>query len=214
MHDEISNMHRIEIGALGLTIGSIPIIGGFLAGWWLSIPFVPESQIFLWAMLGLGFGGLIDVVFLRSWLRRAYSIAPLVWISIYLFYSVCFFGFFMGVPIFNMVLSVPAGFFVGARLARSGVTLLLVQKTALRLSMFTTSVLTLACVASAYLALADPHTGANLEGMLGLSFPVTVPMIIGLILVGGFLILAIQWRFTNKSVEWTYRYFARVANPQ
>jgi len=30
-----------------------------------------------------------------------------------LFYSVGMFGFFMGVPVFNVILAVPAGVFVG-----------------------------------------------------------------------------------------------------
>jgi hypothetical protein len=111
-----------------------------------------------------------------------------------------------GVPIFNVGLAVPAGFFVGAYLVHQRAELQQVQKAARRSSMVTTFILALVCAASAIIALSDPYTAGNLEGMLGLRFPVTMPMIAGIILVGGVSILALQWWITRKSVELTYRY--------
>jgi hypothetical protein len=71
--------------------------------------------------------------------------------------------------------------------------------------MVTTCILALVCGASATVALIDPYTADNLEGMLGLSFHVTMPMIVGIILIGGSLLLVMQWWLTKKSVELTYR---------
>jgi hypothetical protein len=76
-------MKRIEILVIGILFGAVPIIICFLAGWWISIPFVPEHRIFIFALTGFLAGVLIDVIFLKSWIRHAYSMKPLVWMAVY-----------------------------------------------------------------------------------------------------------------------------------
>lgn len=207
-------MRRIERVAIGFLWGAVPIISGFLAGWWISIPLVPESRIVLCAVAGLLAGVLVDALFLKAWIRRAYSMKPLVWMAVYLFYSFGLFGFFMGVPVFNVILALPAGCFVGGWLA-SGAADSTRRKQATRLSAaFTTSVLALVCVASASIALVSPSTASDLQGMLALPFRVTTAMIIGIILGGGTIILILQWWLTCRSVELSYRYLVARAGPQ
>ncbi|HNX92041.1 MAG TPA: hypothetical protein PKI17_00845 [Syntrophomonas sp.] len=58
---------------MGIVLGVIHVILLFVAGWWISIPFVSESSIFTWALAGLLSGLLIDLLFLRRWMRRAFS---------------------------------------------------------------------------------------------------------------------------------------------
>lgn len=206
-------MRRIEIAAIGVLFGAVPIIAGFLAGWWISIPLVCESWVPLCALAGLLVGASVDAVFLKTWVRRAYSMRPSVWMAVYLFYSIGMFGFFVGVPVFNVVLALPAGLFVGGRLAYSGADSTAMKAAARRSAMFTTGVLGVVCAASAFIALASPSTASDLQGMLGLSFRVTRPMIIGLILSGGLSMLALQWWLTCRAAERTYRYLTASANP-
>jgi hypothetical protein len=200
-------MRRIEIAVIGVLFGAVPIITGFLAGWWISIPLVAESRIFLCALAGLLVGVAVDAIFLKAWIRRAYSMKPLVWMAIYLFYSVWMFGSFMGVPVFNVALALPAGFVVGGWLAHGGADSTRVKRAARRSAVFTTSVLALVCAASASIALASPFTASDLQGMLGLPFRVTTAMIVSVILGGGIFILALQWWLTCKCVELTHRYY-------
>jgi hypothetical protein len=205
-------VRRIETVVVGLIFGAIPVIAGFLAGWWLGVLLVPDPLIPVGALTGLVAGILIDVAFLRRWIERAYWLPPAVWVGIYLFYSVGLFGMFMGVPVFNVGLALPAGFFIGACLVHQNAQRQQVQQAARRSSTVTTCVMALVCTASAVVALSDPYTAGSLEGMLGLGFSVTVPMIVGLILVGGGFLLVMQWWLTKTSVELTYRYFARKAD--
>lgn len=200
-------MRRIENAAIGIVFGAVPVIACFLAGWWMSIPLVPESRIFRCALAGLLLGILVDLIFLRSWVRRAYSMKTWVWKAVYLFYSVGVFGFFMGVPVFNVILALPAGVFVGRWLAHSGADGSHMQKAARRVAVFTASVLGLVCIGSGSIALTSRSTASDLRGMLGLQFQVTPVMIVGLILGGGTMILALNWWLTIKSVERAYGYF-------
>jgi hypothetical protein len=200
-------MRRIENAAIGIVFGAVPVIAFFLAGWWISIPLVPESRIFLGALAGLFLAIFVDVMFLRGWVRRAYSMKTWVWQAVYLFYSVGMFGFFMGVPVFNVILGLPAGVFVGRWLAHSGADSTHMQKVAREVAVFTASILGLVCIASGSIALANRSTASDLQSMLGLPFHVTPVMIIGLILGGGTMILALDWWLTIKSVERAYGYF-------
>jgi hypothetical protein len=204
---ETHTMRRVENAVIGITLGAVPIIACFLVAWWGSIPLVPESRIFQCALAGLLLGILVDVIFLRGWVRRAFSVKTWVWKAVYVFYSIGMFGFFMGVPVFNVVLALPAGVFVGRWLAHSGADSTRMQKAARQAAVFTTGILGLVCIISASIALAARSTASDLQGMLGLPFQITPAMIIGIILGGGTVILALDWWLTVKSVERAYGYF-------
>jgi len=205
-------MQRIENAAIGIVLGTVPVMACFLAGWWISIPLVPEYRIWQVAVAGVLLGILVDVVFLGGWVRRAYSTQPWVWKAVYLFYSVGMFGMFMGVPVFNVVMALPAGVFVGRWLAHNGSDSTHMQKVARQAAVFTASTLGLVCIASGAIALVNRSTGSDLQGMLGLQFQVTPVMIVGVILGGGMMLLALSWWLTVKSVERAYGYFVAHSN--
>ena len=199
-------MQKVEKVIIGIVIGAVPVIACFLAGWWISIPLVSEARIFQYALTGLLLGTLIDVIFLRNWVRHAYTMKLWVWMGIYGFYSIGMFGFFMGFPVFHVMLALPAGVFVGRWLTHRSVDPARMRKTTQQTAVFTTSILGLVCIASASIALLDPSVAFDLQGMLGLPFPVTPVMILVIILSGGTLLLAIGWWLTVESVKRVYQF--------
>ena len=205
-HPEVKTL-RVLWGLCGWGfLGAVPVILGSLAGWWGSIPFVPENRIFMWALVGLTSGLLVDVIFLKKWVKDVYTIPNLVWMGIYIFYSVGVFGFFMAVPVFNLCLAIPAGLLVGGKLAHEKPGGAEKKRFTSRTALFTTAVLVLACTASATIALLDPYTAANLQGMFGLTFSVTRLMLVGLIVVGGVGLLAVNWWVVTRVVNLTYQF--------
>jgi hypothetical protein len=124
----------------------------------------------------------------------------------FLFYSVGLFGFFMGVPVFNLGLAIPAGFILGSRLVARQADETELRFATRNVARFTTGVLALICGASAFIALTDPYTASGLQGMFGLPFEVTQNMIIGLIVVGGFSLLIFNWLLTSISIRFTYNF--------
>ena len=198
---------KLERYARSLILAPVMPLAGLLGGWWSAYALLPERWIPFAMLAGLLAGILADVVLLKGLLDRRFS--WLFWAAVYLFYSIGIFGFFMGVPVFNAALTVPAGFVVGSRLAAENADRQQVLKTARRSAWFTTGVLALVCSASAILALADPYTASGLRGMFGLGFEVTQGMIVGLILVGGAALLAGCWGLTVVMVRGTYRWLQR-----
>jgi hypothetical protein len=131
------------------------------------------------------------------------------WMIIFLFYTVGVFGFFMGLPVFNALLAVPAGWVIGARLASENADMAQVRKMTRGAIWFTTGILFLVCAASAFFALVSSSTPSDLQGMLGLGFEVTQAMIVGLIVIGGVLILAFNAALTAASVRFTHSFLTR-----
>lgn len=185
-------------------LGAFPPLAGLLIGWWGTFPVLPERGVAIAALVGLATGLILDALFLRRAVERV-LISPLwMWAALYIFYAVGLFGVFMAVPVPIVLLGIPAGLAFAGRLAAAGATRALVLREARRAASFTTAVLALACSASAALALSDPYTAGNLEGMLRLPFRVTPAMILALILIGGAGLLMVQWILTWAAVRWAH----------
>jgi hypothetical protein len=202
-------IHKFEKLVLALVLGLIaPVIG--LMGFWGGAYYrLAERMIPYAALGGLLLGLLVDLFVLRSALRRAHQLDLKLWMAIYLFYSAGVFGLFMGVPVPNAFLALPAGFIIGGRLAWEAADGARVRAMAQRTAWFTTGVLALICIASAFIALMSPSTAYDLKGMLGLGFEVTGGMIVALILVGGAALLAFGWALTLISVRFSYTFLQR-----
>ena len=199
---------KLERFALAVLIAPLAPIALLLAGWWLAFDRLPEAWIPWGALSGLALGLLADLLFLKKLLARAERLSLAFWLVVLLFYAVGSFGFFMGVPVFNAVLAIPAGFVDGGRLARRTADGTGVRSAALRTCLLTTGLMALTCAASASFALLSPSTPGDLRGMLGLGFAITPAMLWGVVLVGGAGLLAVNWVLTALSVRLTYRWLS------
>jgi len=199
---------KLEQIVLALLIAPSAPIALLLLAWWGAYTWLPEACIPACALGGVLLGLLVDAAFLKRWMAAAPHFNAWIWIVLYLFYSMGLFGFFMGVPVFNAALAVPAGFVVGGRLAGRRVDDAQVRRAARRTALFTTLVLALVCGLSAFIALASASTASDLRGMLGLPFEVTPAMIAALILVGGAALLAAGWLLTTLSVRLAFRWLS------
>ena len=176
--------------------------------WFLSFALLPEGWIPYGTVTGFLAGGLVDLLVLKKLLDRAHQLSLAFWMAVLLFYSIGTFGLFMGVPVFNAALAIPAGFVVGVRLAHEMADKGKARTAAFQTCILTTVLLALICAASAFFALTSLSTPSDLEGMLGLGFPVTPAMIWGIILFGGAGLLAVNWVLTRLSVRLTYRFLS------
>jgi len=198
---------KLERLALGLILVPVAPLVGLLGCWWTAYALLPETWIPFIAIAGLLIGILLDFFLVKKVLERRPSLP--FWVAVYLFYSIGVFGFFMGVPVINLALAIPAGFVVGSRLAEENANRQQVRNAAQRTAWFTTGVLAFVCAASAFIALTSSSTASDLRGMLGLGFEVTRGMIIGLILVGGSTLLATCWGLSVALVSFTSSFLRR-----
>lgn len=191
---------KLERFGLGLILGPIAPLVCLLSFWWSAYALLPEKWIAFSALSGLLLGLLADIIFLKRWIDRVGQFGFKFWIALYLFYSMGVFGFFMGVPVFNVFLAIPAGFIVAGKLTAETADRQQLGRSARLTAGFTTGVLVAICLASAVIALSDPYTSANLEGMFGLNFEITQAMLIALIAIGGVALLVCNWLLTISAV--------------
>ena len=194
-------MCRFERFFFGIILGAVFPLIGFLAGWWSTSQLWSNAWVLAAALGGLVCGIIVDVIFLKRWVARAFEMDLKLWMAIFFFYSICVFGFFMGVPVVNVALSVPAGLIIGRKLAYQKRSSEAEKRLSFYTNLFTTGVMAFICASSAFLALRDPTTAANLEGMLRLPFELTQGMIIGMIEVGGAGLLGLHWWLVKKSIQ-------------
>jgi hypothetical protein len=195
---------KLERFVLGLILAPPAPLALFLGGWWGTYEFLPGKWIPFGAICGLLLGILTDILILKKLIDRVDKLGMVFWTAVYLFYTMGVLGFSMGVPVFNILLSLPAGFIVGRRLAVDNADLTLVRKSARRTAWFSTGILALVCAVSAFLALLSKSTASDMQGMLGLRFEITSGMIIGLILVGVLVLLVMGWGLAVVAVRFSY----------
>jgi hypothetical protein len=196
-------MNRFDNVFGGILIGIIIPILTLCTFWWGS--YLLDLDIQFWAISGIILGIVIDIIFLSKLLRRFYYLSTISLALLYLFYSIGMFGFFMGVPIFNIVLGIIAGIYIGRRMKVRRQEKEVFQKSLRQTAGFSFVVLLIICLSSAFIAITDPYTGVNLQGMLNLSFEVTKPNILGVIIIGGALLLFIQNVLLMKAGKAAYR---------
>jgi len=168
-------MSKLESIVVGFVVGIACPWLTFVAFWWTAaflylqgFP-VSEGMIKTAALTGLGLGCLLDVVFLRRWVKKFYT-ANLRWmIVVYLGCFVVAFASFMGFPVGTFLLGIGAGIYVGRResyhhqVDRNQLTFAL-HRTAI----LTSSITSVAALPIGILGLKESHVAALFEVWFGL----------------------------------------------
>jgi hypothetical protein len=199
-------MKKLDKLFFGLVFGFIfPVMIGLLsvAIWFFTDRQEPHAPVY--AVTGLSGGLLIDVLFLKRWINKRYVLPIWFVAGIYILCNIASFGFFMGFPVFNVFLGLLAGYYFGNRICSNQVQPGKRPKLLNQVSLFTGVIMTLICVSSAIITLTEKTIGANIQGMLGLGFEITKPMILAVIFVGGFGLIVSEYFITKWAIIKTIR---------
>lgn len=197
-------MSKIESVILGILLGVGPPMFCFPATLVIASIFFGTKVIGPWALWSLVPGVIIDIVFLKKWVRRAYKINNKALAAIYLFYSVVALGMGMGVPLFNFALGIAAGVYSARRMHFAGVDEETRKKYFNKTAMFCAVVMALMCCLITLWAIAGEMIGASFETPF-LSFTFTVPIFSGVVLAGGTSLVLLQYWLTNTVTKITFK---------
>ena len=202
-------MSKIEAAIVALCLGLLAPLLLFFASWWTSVFVLPERAIPAAALSGLALGLLLDLLFLKHWVRRVYRFPAGLLVAAYLFSSLIVFAVSMGVPVLNAGLGIAAGAYVGRKLRHAGALREEFRAGARRASVFATAVIALICALSATIALMSPSTPSDVQRMFQLllpwQLPVTRSMILGLILLGGSALIVLEYWLTMAAALAAFR---------
>ena len=180
-----------------VVLGTIAPVVLMLTGWWGVLGVLGDDPaVGLAAIGGFALGVVLDLTVLRKRLDSVFDLGLTALSVVALFYSIMIFGLFMGFPLVLLLIGFGGGHVVGRSAAIHRLTAELTVQKRRQVATIATAMLAALCVASAWIALTDPTIGLELQGMLGLSFAVTDPMIYATIVVGGAGLLAVQYGMT------------------
>lgn len=174
---KIDNRENFVIGIfLGLLI---PLITDVLF-WWtaasldiFNIVAIPEKFVAISAITGLIIGVLLDILYLKSWIKKFYVINKTLSILLYLFCSLIAVACFMGVPIGNLFLGFLAGIYIGRKSYHWKSDLPRFESAARRVSLFCATVTSVEALFIGLLVLREVHIIENIHRVLRLAAPDT-----------------------------------------
>lgn len=186
-----------------IVLGSIAPIALMLTGWWGAfLAHRGDPAIAAMAVTGLVVGLALDATVLRRRLDSLLSLTDRALLAVALFYSVGIYGFFMGFPVFNVIVGILGGYVIARRAQAMDWSRERAHRDARRVALWATWILAALCVATAYMALNEPTLGAQLQGMFRLPFAVGRSAIYGIIAGGGAGLLAFQYVGSLLTAHW------------
>jgi hypothetical protein len=195
---------KIESVILGMFFGFVPIVFCFLATMVIASILFGKEALGPWVLWSLVPGIILDAIFLKKWVRKAYQINNKVLAGIYLFYSVVALGMGMGVPILNLVLGILAGVYIARKMHFLGSDEQSRNQAFRKTALFCAVVMVLMCCLITLWAIAGKMIGARFETPL-LSFTFTVPIFFAVVLTGGAVLVLLQYWLTTISAKITLK---------
>lgn len=202
----------IESLTLGAFFGFVPIYLCLIAAIVVTCLILGKDALSPQVLWSLVPAVLIDIIFLKRWVKNAYQINGKILALFYLFYSIISLGMFMGIPIGALVLGIGAGLYSARKIQNAADTRM--QKQALRrTAVFSAAVMTLMCTLITLWAIAGKMIGYKLEtSFISLTF--TIPVFIAIVLSGGAFLVSLQYFLTSFTAKITFRLLSETNTPE
>lgn len=205
-------MSRAESTIVGLLIGITCPASLFVLWWWVAAALsiyhvfsIPESGVATAAFTGLGIGIALDILSLKNWITRFYSLDVKLTVLAYLFWSAVAVAFFMGLPFGNIALGTVAGLYVGRKQHHAGATKSLFAISARNVGIFTALVTGAEALPIGGLALGERTIVASVRA-IGLGPPATTGLRgVGLVGVICLVLMAVQFCCTRTAAAFAFR---------
>lgn len=205
-------MSRAESTIVGLVIAVICPVSLFVLWWWVAAALriyggfsISEHGIATAAFTGLGLGVVLDILGLKNWIARFYSLDVKLTALAYLFWSATAVAFFMGLPFGNIALGTLAGLYIGRKQYHAGASGDLFARSARNVSIFTALVTGAEALLIGVLALGESITLAGLRA-IGLDQSAATGLTgVGLVGVGCLVLMAVQFWCTRTAAALAFR---------
>jgi len=197
-------LRLIETLALALFLGLMPLVICLVGTVFFAGMVFGTEVLDAWALWSLVPGVAIDVVFLKKWVRSAYQINSKILAAIYIFYAVIAIGMCMGMPIFHFAMCIAAGIYIARKMHFTGSDEEGRRRAFKRMARFSAAVMVLICCLITLWAIAGRMIGYRLETPL-LSFTFTVPIFFAVVLIGGAVLVLLQYWLTRISAKVTFK---------
>ncbi len=184
--------------------GFVPVLFCVAAAGFTNVVFLEEKGIAYWALGGLCVGLIIDVMFVKSWVNRAYQMNSKILAALYIFYSIGVLGFCMGIPILEFPLGMAAGAYAARKMYHTKAGPEEFERSVKKMSIFAAGVMVLICCLITLWAIAGQMIGYRVDTPL-LSFTFTVPIFFAVVFTGGLALVLLQYWLTRISAKLAFK---------
>ena len=160
---------------------------------------------------GLIAGIIADLFLLKRLLANLFDLQYLLLAGFYILCNIFIYGTFMGFPVFNLAMGLVAGYYTGRRITVKNIVPPQKEKLIRNVSFFSTLIMLMICISSAFIALREKTIGEELQGMLGLGFEPRKGLIVTGIIIGGATLITAQYYFTRLTLIKTIKYGSPVS---
>lgn len=198
----------VESFILGMFFGLVPLAAFFITTVLFAAIVFGKETLGPWTLWSLLPGLFIDILFLKRWVRSAYTMSNKAIGAVYIFYSVCAIGFFMGIPIGNIFLGILTGVYAARKMHFTMAEEERRDQYFRKTAKFAAAVMVLICCLITLWAIAGEMIGSRFESPF-LSFTFTVPIFFTAVLAGGTFLVLLQYSLTCISTKITYKRLKR-----
>ena len=197
-------MSKVESLILGMFFGFLPVLFCVAAAGFANVVFLEEKGIGYWALGGLCVGLIIDIVLLKRWVKKAYQMNSKILAALYIFYSIGVLGFCMGIPILEFPLGMAAGAYAARKMYHTKAGPEEFERSVKKISIFAAAVMVLICCLITLWAIAGEMIGYRVETPY-VSFTFTVPIFSAVVLIGGAVLVLLQYWLTRTAAKVTFK---------
>jgi hypothetical protein len=183
----------------------------FVLFWWVtavlvmnSVLHIPEGGIAIAAFFGLGAGITLDLIYIRKWVARFYSVDMRLVVLVYLCFSVIAVAFFMGLPIGIIVLGMLAGAYIGRRMYHNSEDEATFSTAVKKISLFTATVTGIEALLIGLLVLNDDWVVEWLQKVSRMNASKSFGGIGLMIIVLCLILMVVQYVCTKALAQITY----------
>jgi ABC-type multidrug transport system fused ATPase/permease subunit len=194
----------VELLILGIFFGFVPVAAIFIATVLFTTIVSGKEVLGPWILWSLLPGLFTDILFLKGWVRNAYTMSAKAIGAVYVFYSVCAIGFFMGIPIGNIFLGILAGIYAARKMHIIKADKERRNQYFRTTAKFAAAVMVLICCLITLWAIAGKMIGYRFETPF-LSFTFTIPIFFAIVLAGGAFLVLLQYSLTRISAKCIYK---------
>jgi hypothetical protein len=204
-------MKKLEVFVLGLVFAPAPILFCFalVISLWFFAGLLTDANGPYLALTTLGAGIVVNIFFLKKWIKGAYQMSNKSVVALYVFYSIMAFGFGMGIPVFNYVLGMMAGVYIVRKMHYLKADETECNRNIKRTAMFTAVIMAIICCLMVLVGLAGKVNGRDFEklfkSLLGLQLTINTAGFVGIIFFGGCAMILLQYWLTKFSAKITFK---------
>ena len=203
-------LRGVECVILAAFFGLVPVLFFLLATVISASALFGTKSLGPWALWSFVPAIAIDISLLKKCVKSAYLMSGKALASVYLFYSIVTLGMCMGMPIGSFTLGIAAGPYAARRMQLARADEEKRKRYFKKTAFFCASVMALMCCLITLWATVGGLIGAQVETPI-LSFTMTVPVFVMIVLTGGAAAVLLQYLVTLVTAKIAFRFLSHGA---